>query len=271
MNATTSLVNAAAADEIGFEYEEIPRATKAMAVVAEPAATPMAMIASAVSRGASIETIERLIALQERMESNEARKAFVAAMAEFKAESLTIVKNKQVGFASKGSDIRTAYSHATLDTIVAAVGPKLAEVGLSYRWKTEQLEGGLIQVSCIVRHILGHTEETALRASPDQSGSKNNVQAVGSTVTYLSRYTLMSALGLASADQDDDGSGGEDSTITLEQVSELQDVLAAGNANIGAFCKYLNISALVDITAANFPSAMAAAKKKLNRGASHAA
>jgi hypothetical protein len=56
---------------------------------------------------------------------------------------------------------------------------------------------------------MGHSERTPLEASPDASGGKNGIQAVGSTVTYLQRYTLLSATGMAVQDQDDDGRGGK--------------------------------------------------------------
>jgi hypothetical protein len=56
---------------------------------------------------------------------------------------------------------------------------------------------------------MGHSEEGAvLEGAPDTSGSKNSIQAVGSTVSYLERYTLLAATGLAAKDQDDDGRGG---------------------------------------------------------------
>jgi hypothetical protein len=44
-----------------------------------------------------------------------------------------------------------------------------------------------------------------MEAAADISGSKNQIQAIGSAVTYLERYTLFASYGLASKDQDDDG------------------------------------------------------------------
>ena len=52
---------------------------------------------------------------------------------------------------------------------------------------------------------MGHSEETTLKAPPDTSGSKNSIQAIGSTVTYLERYTLLAATGMAAAGMDNDG------------------------------------------------------------------
>ena len=170
------------------------------------AVTPMAMLQLAVEKGASVEQLERLMALQERYEANEAKKEFVAAMTRFKDNPKVIEKNATVDFTSaKG---RTHYKHATLANVCDVIGPALSEVGISHRWETEQLEGGMIRVTCILTHARGHSEKVFLQAGRDESGNKNNIQAVGSTVTYLQRYTLLAATGMAVADQRDDDAGG---------------------------------------------------------------
>lgn len=176
------------------------------AVVAA-APTPMMMLQMAVQQGASVEQLERLMALQERYEANEAKKEFVAAMTRFKEDPKVIEKNATVDFtSSKG---RTYYKHASLANVCDVIGPALSAVGISHRWRTEQLEGGAVKVTCILTHARGHSEEVFLQAGRDESGGKNNIQAVGSTVTYLQRYTLLAATGMAVQDQrDDDANGG---------------------------------------------------------------
>lgn len=67
----------------------------------------------------------------------------------------------------------------------------------------------MIRVTCVLTHSRGHSERVWLQAARDDSGNKNSIQAVGSTVTYLQRYTLLAATGMAVQDQrDDDGAGG---------------------------------------------------------------
>ncbi len=190
--------------------------------------TPMAMLQLAVEKGASVEQLERLMALQERYEANEAKKEFVAAMTRFKENPKVIEKNATVDFtSSKG---RTHYKHATLANVCDVIGPALSEVGISHRWETEQLpEGGMIRVTCILTHARGHSEKVFLQAGRDESGNKNNIQAVGSTVTYLQRYTLLAATGMAVADQpDDDGRGGGKAGQMDEKV-KLEHLQAIGN------------------------------------------
>ena len=159
------------------------------------------LLDQAIEQGAGIEVMAKLMDLEEKREKILARKAFDAAIADAKNEMPVIVKNRSVDFTSaKG---RTNYKHEDLAEIARTIDPILGKFGLSYRFRTN-VENGTVVVTCIVSHRDGHSEENSLPADIDTSGNKNHLQAVGSAVTYLSRYTLKAALGLA-ASNDDDG------------------------------------------------------------------
>lgn len=168
------------------------------AVVATSPITPMQMLNMAVSQGADLDKLTKLMDLQERWEKNEARKAFVAALNAFKTNPPEVLKNKDVLHNGK-----FMYRHATLDNVSGIIGEALATVGISHRWETEQIDG-IVRVTCVLTHDLGHSERVPLQAEPDKSGAKNSIQAIGSTVTYLQRYTLLAATGMAVKDQDND-------------------------------------------------------------------
>lgn len=178
--------------------------------------TPMSMIAIAVERGADVDQLTKLMELQERYEAGEARKAFVLAMNEFKADPPEIFKKKDVGYGN------THYKHATLDHVAKQISEKMAQHGLSFRWDVEQ--NGAVSVTCVLMHQLGHMERVTLSAPPDDSGKKNSIQAIGSTVTYLQRYTLLAATGLAA--QDDDGQASEGKSVDVISESQLADLEA---------------------------------------------
>lgn len=189
------------------------------------------MIDYAMQQNADIEKLERLFALKVAYEKDEARKAYVAAMVKFKENPPEIFKNKHVSFpTSKG---KTEYDHATIGDVTTITGAALSACGLSHRWNMTQGDGGRITVTCLLTHALGHTESVTLAASPDDSGGKNSIQALASTVTYLQRYTLLAAAGLATKDQpDDDGEGTSKreerkrSNITQERKRVLGDTAA---------------------------------------------
>lgn len=162
----------------------------------------MAMVA--MEKGA-VDQLDRLLDLQLKWDAEQARRAFVASMAEFKAEAghITIAKSKSVRF--KTNSGMTEYDHAELHDITRALVPVMAKHGLSHSWNVTQA-GGAITVECIMSHRAGHSERVAMSAPADASGGKNNIQAIASTKTYLERYTLLAATGMATGgEMDDDG------------------------------------------------------------------
>lgn len=172
--------------------------------------------------------LDQLLAVKERWDATEARKAFVAAMAAFKAEPMEIVKRKLVSFTTRDGDT-TSYKHAELADVTAVVCPALAKHGLSHAWNVQQANAQ-ISVTCTITHELGHSESVTLSGPPDQSGKKNAIQQVASTVTYLQRYTLLAICGLATTGMDDDGrAGGE---ADAEQDKEAERLLASWSAAI---------------------------------------
>lgn len=176
---------------------EMDQPARALATAAP--ATPADIVLYAMQKGADIAQIEKFMDLQMKWEADQARKAFVADMAEFKKAPPEIVKDKQVAFNG------TSYMHATLGTVTEAIVSGLARCGFSHRWDTEQQAGNIV-VTCILTHKLGHSERTSLSAVKDDSGKKNAIQQMASTITYLQRYTLLAATGVATKDQgDDDG------------------------------------------------------------------
>jgi hypothetical protein len=209
-------------------------------------ATPMAMLDRALSSGATPETLEKLLNMQERWEKSQARKAFDTAIAEAKAKLRPVARNRE-GHNNK--------RYADFAAVARAVDGILSEHGLSYRFRSMQNEK--INVTCILSHRDGHSEETTLSGPADTSGSKNAIQAIGSTLTYLQRYSLMQALGLAAAD-DDDGA----LPITDEQADELRDLVTTTKSDMTKFLKYIGAPSISDIPASKFAAAKAALESK---------
>lgn len=216
--------------------------------------TPMDMLDRAVTSGANVETLTQLMNLQERWQATQARMAFDEAMATAKANMPSIVKNKKVDFTTgKG---RTNYQYEDLASIMNQIGPVLSANGLSVRYRTSAEPNQPIAVTCIISHRQGHSEENTLMASRDDSGNKNSIQAIGSTVTYLQRYTLKAALGLAAAADDDGGKAdqtpAEAQAITEAQASVIRDLVEQAELEIEQFCQHWKIEAVPDISKAKF-------------------
>lgn len=160
--------------------------------------TPAFLLEKAIEKGVTVESLEKLMALQERWEANQARKQFFEALAKFQQKCPVLKKTKAVSFN------QTKYKYTPLPSIVNQIKDILADYGLTYRWETKD-ENTSLHVTCIITHKDGHSENTSMSAAADDSGNKNKIQARGSAITYLQRYTLIGALGISSADDDNDG------------------------------------------------------------------
>jgi hypothetical protein len=228
------------------------------AVIPMPEATPMQMLAIAVQQGADLSKIEKLMELQQRWDGERARKSFVAAMSAFKSEPMSILKSKQVNIPGGAK-----FAHATLADVVDGVVAGLSKHGLSHKWELHQ-EGDRVTVTCIITHEAGHSERTALSGLPDDSGKKNGIQQIASTVTYLQRYTLMAATGLAAKDMDDDGRGGKSTKPKLseEQIANIEALLTEVGSNKVNFLKWARVEAIEDILASNYSACIQALEQK---------
>lgn len=168
-----------------------------------------------------VNKLEALLKVQMQWEANEAKKAYVQAMSAFKEKPPEILKDRTVRYKPRDKP-EVKYTHSTLHNVTTCINKALSEHGLTAAWVTSQDNGG-VKVTCKITHTQGHSEETCLSAPPDNTGSKNAIQAIGSTVTYLQRYTLLALTGLATYDQDDDGKAGAPESASKPTKKEEQD------------------------------------------------
>ena len=183
------------------------------------AVTPSQLLTLAIESKADPDRLDKLMDLQIKWEATQAKKAYLSAMAIFRSKCPAMEKTKQVDYtSSKG---RTIYYYTGLSEAVEALKGLMSECGLSHSWRTTQDERG-ISVRCVVTHVEGHSEETSLTAPPDNTGNKNGIQAIASTVSYLERYTLFALLGLASQDMDNDANGnGKEAPKPEDDITKL--------------------------------------------------
>lgn len=203
---------------------EIAARAEVHEIAAQPgpaANSPMGMMLSAIQQGATLEQVEKMMDLQERWEKKEAKKAYDAAFASFKAEAVQIIKGRKV----TDGPLKNK-SYAELHDVVDAVTPALSKHGLSSSWKLTKDDPGWMEVTCYLRHVGGHEESVSMGGPPDTGGAKNAIQARASTKTYLERYTLKGITGLSERDDDDDGSGAKTTPlVTPFQAAQLKALL----------------------------------------------
>lgn len=170
-------------------------------------AGPLALLQS----GVDLDQLERLWAMQVAWEASEAKKAYNTAFAAFKDEAIRVVKNRRVTDGPlKGK------RYAELFAVVDAVTPALSKHGLSASWKLTKDDKDWIEVTCTLKHRLGHAEVVSMGGPPDVGGAKNVIQARASTISYLERYTLKAICGLAEQGDDTDGNPQREDVASAE-------------------------------------------------------
>lgn len=221
--------------------------------------SPASMMIAAMTKGMDLDKLEKFMELQERWEKNEAKKAYTQAMADFKKNPPKIGKDRHVKFqTSKGI---TEYDHASLANVTDKINAALGVHNLSAAWATVQGDKG-ITVTCTITHSMGHSESTSLTAGADISGSKNDIQAIGSTISYLERYTILALTGLATADMDTDGKAEEIVYIDDKQLSRIKDYIDNYAVDEPKFLTYLKVESLDKIPVKQFNMAIAALEAK---------
>jgi len=223
---------------------------------------PMSAMQLALNNNVDLDKVGKMLEYQQKWDAMEARKAYTQAMAAFKKNPPKITKDKKVGYENRDGSA-TGYSHASLGNVTNTINTGLAKHGFSAGWATLQ-EGSSVTVTCTITHKLGHSENTSLVGLADTSGKKNPIQALGSTITYLERYTLLALTGLATHDQDDDGRGATPSTkyITKKQQDIIIDLIAATETELDGFLRYAKAESVETIPEQTYKTVLNALKLK---------
>lgn len=219
--ATTLSSSCAAAQELSLVDAPTRPTVPVTELPPSSISNPHRLLELAFERGMPTETVERLLQMAERFEQMQERErarraesAYIRAIADLKSEVVVVVKSKQVHFPTKDRDGRAAgvvdYKHAELSDIMEAIAPTAARVGLTWNFPKVEQGSDWVSVTCRLRHVDGHFEDLTMGGPVDSSGKKNALQAIQSAVTYLSRYTLKTLLGIAEKGQDDDSRGAGD-------------------------------------------------------------
>ena len=169
----------------------------------EPNSIMAVVSALAMRPDVDIDKLQRLLEMQERWDAKVAEKAFNVAFAKFKGEAVNVVKNIEY----KDGPLK-GRMYANSAAVVSATAPILAKYGLGATWKLTKDDPAWLEVTCTLKHELGHSESVSMGGAPDGGPARNAIQSRGSAKTYLERYTLLAITGLSTDEDDDDGNGG---------------------------------------------------------------
>lgn len=195
--------------------------------------------------------LEQLIAADERRQSTEAARAFAYDFAGMAGELPVIGERGEIKFAD-----RVVASYALWEDLNEAIRPVLLSWGfaLTFAVETSPTE---IKVKASVLHRSGHMQTTTLALPPDVGGGRNQIQAMGSAISYAKRYTASALLNITSRGEDDDAAGAGE-TLSSAQLGALESEILRTGANRLRLLAYLDVPSLSAVPAARFDDAMAA-------------
>jgi hypothetical protein len=184
--------------------------------------SPEGLIAHAIDRGVTVETMEKLLAMRTQLKAEAAKEAFDTAMAEFQGECPIIKKDTNGGQTNSG---KVAYKYATLDSIVEQTKGLIKKYGFSYMIKAETKENG-VKATCIVKHRTGHSEFSDMEVP---LGTKTNVmsqsQVVAAAITFAKRYAFCNAFGIITGDDDTDGKEIREAEAKQSKIEKLAEFI----------------------------------------------
>jgi hypothetical protein len=238
-------------DAAGHEIVEPPAgnvvpvsdASAIMAVISRAAADP----------NVDVVKLERLTDLYMRVKADAARTEYMAALAEMQPELPIVGRRGRIEVREKvdgkrTGDIQQSTPYALWEDINEAIVPVLTKHGFALSFRYGTTSEGRITVTGVLSHRGGHQEETSAVLQHDSTGSKNAVQAVGSSYSYGKRYTAIALLNITSRGDDDDAKlAGMGQTITEEQVEALRKAIVDTGADLARFLGYFKIEKLDEL------------------------
>jgi hypothetical protein len=235
------------------------------AVVVSDSNSPAALTRLALTHGQSLADIEKMLELQIKYEKNEARKAYFDAVANFKAEAPPLKKDKFNKY------FKSWYT--SLGNLLDTYNPILGKNGLSVSFPVKPPEDNKMTVECRLSHKMGHSDSIGMTVPIDRAAvgkvsgqaSRNAIQDIKSTFTYLRSATCEAVLGVAgseasSVDDDGNSAGGQQEEsgnfISADQEKKLNEAFKKTDMLEGAFLKALKVETLSELPASKFNYAM---------------
>jgi hypothetical protein len=221
------------------------------APVSETAALISIIERAASNPAVDVDKMMKLLEMRERIQGEEARKAFNAAMSAAQAEMPAVVRN------AKNDQTKSKY--ATLEAIADAIQPIITKHGFGLSYGTDDCpKEGYYRVTCDVTHEAGGEKKYHADIPIDGSGMKGNANktathAFGSTMSYGRRYLKLMIFDIATKDDDDGNKAGKsEETLSDEQIGTIVELLDSYSIPREQFLKILHVESLADVYANRF-------------------
>ncbi len=206
--------------------------------------------------------MERLLEMARQMKADEAKVSYFAALSEMQDELPIIAERGEI----KISENKKGQKYAFWADINTAIKPIMKRHGFALSFRTGQ-QDAKITITGVLSHKDGHSEETTIHLPSDTSGSKNAVQAVGSSTSYGKRYVTGALLNLTYGDEKDDGgqAAGGNLPISDDQLDHITNLLSETNSDIPRFCKFMGVNTVPELRAKDYEKAVKTIQAKARK------
>lgn len=208
-----------------------------------------------------VSKLDALLRMQREIVADEAKLKFNQALARMTTGKLRVKKNGRVDLGQgKGG-----YDFATWPDMDDVLRPLMEREGFTLSFNMETKDGGGAVVSGTLLHIEGHSRTVTVPLALDAGAGRNNLQAMGSTLSYGKRYCAEMLFNIVREGADDDGKLGGTVFISAAQVAEIEQLITSGGIPRDPFLEWIGAVRVENIQAADFTTANNALLKKARK------
>lgn len=209
------------------------------------------------------EKLRIVIDLHQSLRQEERERQFAEAMHAAQAQMRQVARNAR--------NNTTNSRYATLDKIDEEIRPIYSQHGFSLSFGMPQNTETGVEMVCTVFHTNGLAREYRIGGALDNKGvkgliNKTDIQAVGSTVSYLRKYLVTMIFNIVMSDEDNDGQ--DTRKLTAQQAAEIEELLKKSGGEKEKFLRWIGVEAIEDMTPAQAARARAAIIQKMKANAS---
>lgn len=209
---------------------------------AGPSSLLPAIITVARDPNLDVAKLDALMRMQFELEKRQAEREAIEAFTRVSAKMPRVKKNGTIELGSKGS-----IPFARWEDMDAIIRPIITAEGFTLSFNSAPREGGGLVVTGELMHRSGHVRTATIPLPLDAGPGRNNLQAVGSTLSYGKRYCAEMLLNIVREAQDDDGIKGAMRFATDEEVTELQALIKETLTDEEKFCGLFGVAHLGEL------------------------
>ena len=207
------------------------------------------MIMQAIKEGTPVETLERVLAMRDKLKAEYAKEQYDIAMSGFQSEC-PIIKRVKEGSKTKSGQL--AFKYAPLEVIIKEVQPMMRKYNLSYNFKPMKNEQGkLTDVRCYATHINGYSDFSEMPVTEGGGTSlMSGSQISAASITFAKRYAFCNIFGIVTEEEDNENQLPKDvpaEPTAMSRLPIIKQMIKDAGYKEGAIAQKFNTPSIDDM------------------------